>query len=212
MSKGLIKTCIDIASRDKETSEYLKSEYLKELRENLHRTDLLFSKRTTTVFILIAAYILVHVRGVEEVNLNFIKIKNLSILQSFLPIIIAYMFSNMCSLIALRKFLRTTHDYLFTKCHTKAAESNLGINLLPPSSFITEEYIWSSQSKRYQAFSGIIVFPLFQFIIFLPMLFLMAVIGQDFKGNIFMNIAILYFVVRGFYYIVCAPHFAGANK
>jgi len=108
--KSVLRTRLEDMFSDSAVKEDAK-EYLAQVRINLSDTEQRFQKLLIRLAFLAVAFVFVSRSGITEFTIGPLKIKDLSVIQKFLPAILAYTYYELSASITMRRLLREVHDY-----------------------------------------------------------------------------------------------------
>jgi len=116
-------------------------DYLKSLRDNMKSLEEKFYKNFITVFLLIAIFILFSKSVVTQISIGPIIVKDVASIYAFLPLILAYKYYEICSVMVMRRLSRVLHLELTKRVNHPVFVSGLEYYLMPYSIFLTNEIV-----------------------------------------------------------------------
>jgi len=159
------------AALSKESTHTAAAEYLKAIRENMRTTEDEFIKVGKTLLVAAVGFEFLARAAISEASVGGFKFTDLSLVQKFLPVIIAYLTYWMHSLIARRRLLREVHDTFIEKLHPEFYSNNLEFYSEPPSPFNTQILIFRNTEGLYSSLMDNLLVPFIIVITFGPVLF-----------------------------------------
>lgn len=135
-SKTIVEKVKD--SLASESPEYV-DHYYTALLENFHRLDQKFHRALLVLLIAIASFELLAHTSTVEVALGPFKLKDIGILQKYLPLIVAYAYCSTSSLGTMRQHMRDLTAAVVTINHESIAKNSIDIFLQPHSLFHSSE-------------------------------------------------------------------------
>lgn len=135
-SKTIVEKVKD--SLANESPEYV-DQYYKALLENFHRLDQKFHRALLLLIFAIASFELLAHTLTVEVALGPFKLKDVGILQKYLPLIVAYAYCSTSSLGTMRQHMRDLTAAVVTINHESIAKNSMDIFLQPHSLFHSSE-------------------------------------------------------------------------
>ncbi|WP_407310025.1 hypothetical protein [Desulfosporosinus sp. SB140] len=121
--------------------------YLGTLRDNLKVMEEKFNKNFIMVLALIAIFYLFSRSAISEASVGPFKVKDVSIIYLFIPILIAYKYYETNSILAMRRLSRVLHLEMIKQVNRPLFDNKLEYFLLPTSIFLSNEVSFESESN-----------------------------------------------------------------
>jgi hypothetical protein len=189
-------------------------DYLTELRTNWRETERDLRRSVALIIILASVFELIGRGGVAELSLASIKISELDLVRTVIPLAIAYFSNSLLLLFIEVRTYRAVHDQFFRRAYKDLGDTQLYIPLEPASSVIRTGDL-TGQYLKETIFTGLAYFYLvlrFVVVILGPILFTVYSYVQLFRDqdvsrlllwigcgmSIFLIISGLFMVIAGF--------------
>lgn len=132
------------------------SDYLKTLRDNMKILEDKFSRNMIIIFALMTIFYFLTNSQVTKINVGPIEVKDVSNVYIFIPLIMAYKYYEINSIMLIRRFTRIIHLEFLKKTSPSLLENKLEYFLLPVSIFLSNEVIFEG-SKNWLVIQLIII-------------------------------------------------------
>lgn len=171
MSLKIISKSVEAALYDPESLKYIDA-YLSALKDNLQKTEDSLKSALVILFFLISVFELLTRAAISEVSLGPFKLSDFSLVYRLLPVVIAYCYYEMFSVLSMRRLSLLTFHTIMGKVHKSISDNDLDYFLLPPATFRMEELLSRRSSGKLAGAIEAISSPLMLFVLAAPLVFL----------------------------------------
>lgn len=121
--------------------------YLVTIRDNLKVMEDKFNKNFVMVLAFIAVFYLFSKSAVSEASVGPFKVKDVSIVYMFIPLLIAYKYYEINSIIIMRRLTRIIHLEMIKMINKPLIDTELEYFLLPTSIFLSNEISFNKEKS-----------------------------------------------------------------